>query len=287
LDHTSYVSSYGTLAKAIAMNARKNGSLKAVSIQNWMTSNAMLNQFVGIMEISDYDHEMWYGDKKLASKMEKDQLVKKMHFGLEYLDLQSCKLTNFGFHPKVILKQKTPVWPNFLKFVTQHDIDFNFRRCGLVQKDMEIFQYALGENPIAPSKIRSLNLSKNNITKEGAKFLAPGLALNASLINLDLSACNLGVSGVMHIAEALETNKTLQRLNLYRNILDVDGARALSKALKVNKTLTSLDVGHNRIRKTGLHSIVDGIVANPESKLVNLGIRSNFINDDGFSYLFE
>jgi hypothetical protein len=89
------------------------------------------------------------------------------------------------------------------------------------------------------------------------------------------------------IADALKKNNVLQCINLYRNIIDVDGARALGEVLKVNTSLTSLDIGHNRIRQTGLKAIVDGVCANPGSKLTSLGIRSNFISDDSFTYLFE
>jgi len=51
--------------------------------------------------------------------------------------------------------------------------------------------------------------------------------------------------------------------------------------------LQFLDVGHNRIRQTGLKAICDGVLANENPKLKRLGIRANFINDDGLSYLFE
>jgi Ran GTPase-activating protein (RanGAP) involved in mRNA processing and transport len=97
----------------------------------------------------------------------------------------------------------------------------------------------------------------------------------------------MGVSGIVNISEALAKNTTLKTLNLYRNILDVDGARALGALLKVNTTIEFLDIGHNRIRQTGLRAICDGIVANPKSKLTELGIRANFINDNGINYLFE
>ena len=92
---------------------------------------------------------------------------------------------------------------------------------------------------------------------------------------------------MVHLAESLLKNDTLRHINLYRNIIDVDGARSLGNLLKVNTSLEFIDVGHNRIRKTGLRAICDGIIANPNSKVSQLGIRSNFINDDGFTYLFE
>ena len=76
-------------------------------------------------------------------------------------------------------------------------------------------------------------------------------------------------------------------MNLYRNICDVDGARAISSTLKMNSTLEFLDLGHNRVRMTGLKAITQGILANPTSKLTKLGLRSNFINDDGISQLFD
>ena len=76
------------LGKAIAMNARKNGSLKSVSIKDWFNSYAQFESFLANMNISDKDHELWYGDKKEADNMEKDQLVKKFHCALEYVSFE-------------------------------------------------------------------------------------------------------------------------------------------------------------------------------------------------------
>lgn len=104
---------------------------------------------------------------------------------------------------------------------------------------------------------------------------------------LDLSQCKLGVSGTVSIAKALENNKGLKHLNLYRNKVDVDGARALREVLKVNSTLEFIDLGYNRLREKGIKAITDGIIENKTSNLKHLGIRFNFINDDGFAYLFD
>jgi Ran GTPase-activating protein (RanGAP) involved in mRNA processing and transport len=145
----------------------------------------------------------------------------------------------------------------------------------------------LHDNPYGKSTVRVLNLSRNKIMKEGAKTLALALEDNKTLEVLDISQCELGVSGTKSIAEALAKNSTLRHLNLYRNKVDVDGARALREMLKVNKTLEFLDVGHNRLREKGITAITDGIVQNPESNIKQLGIRFNFIKDDGFTYLFD
>ena len=104
---------------------------------------------------------------------------------------------------------------------------------------------------------------------------------------LDLSQCGLGVAGTVTVALALHNNKTLKHLNLYRNKVDVDGARALRELLKVNSTLEFLDVGYNRLREKGIKAITDGIVENPTSNIQHLGLRFNFIRDDGFGYLFD
>jgi hypothetical protein len=178
------------------------------------------------------------------------------------------------------------VWPSFLKLAAKTDLILNMRdsRFG---GNIDLLAYAIGENPVGPCQIKSLELSKNPIKKEGAKQLAPALQVNKSLINLDLSHCNIGVSGMYAIAEALKVNTNLESINLYRNIIDVDGARRLGEVLKVNSTLKSIDIGHNRIRQTGLRAIMDGICANASTKLTSLGIRSNFINDDSFTQLFE
>jgi len=49
-----------------------------------------------------------------------------------------------NFKPKNIIKQTTPAWPNFLKWVTQNVLNLNMRECLLTAKDMELFAYAIG-----------------------------------------------------------------------------------------------------------------------------------------------
>ena len=60
------------LGKAIAMNARRNGALKSVSMERWLSGAYALSQFIDSMFISDKSHELWYGDSKLASEMKEE-----------------------------------------------------------------------------------------------------------------------------------------------------------------------------------------------------------------------
>ena len=250
-----------------------------------------MTSIMTMLKVSDQDYENWYGDKNIAKSMVKEQLVRKLHFGLKYLYLggRYTKLTQLGanFRPKWIQAQLVPDWPDFLTLMSSSSLVLDFGDVKFGHKDMELMAFAVGENPVKPCSITTLNLTKSPIGKLGAKLLAPALAINKSLVHLDLSSTKLGVSGIVSIAEALHKNSSLKSLNLYRNILDVDGARTIGNLLKVNNTLEFLDLGHNRIRETGLKAICDGVLANPDSKLSQLGIRANFINDRGISYLFD
>jgi len=224
--------------------------------------------------------------------MVKDQLETTFHFALTQLNLGSSKISGNNFRLKEYLKRKDPTWPVIFNLFSSDSLqNLNLSKSGIGKNDMELFSTCLYNQiegfPYQQTKIRVLDLSRNVITKEGGKVLAPALAGNKTLEVLDLSQCKLGVSGTVAIANALKTNSTLKSLNLYRNIVDVDGARSLRELLKVNKTLEFLDVGYNRLRENGLKALTDGICANPESKIKHLGIRFNFLNDDGISYLFD
>ena len=82
---------------------------------------------------------------------------------------------------KSILKQNEPKWPLILKWVTMSPLDLNLKRCDLQRTDMETFSYMIGENPMGACKIRNLSFSLCPIRKEGAKILAPALAVNTSI----------------------------------------------------------------------------------------------------------
>jgi len=150
------------------------------------------------------------------------------------------------FKYKVSAKQNKPTWPIFLHFAkTKTALNMSDSRW---TGQMDLLVHAIGNNPTGECKFTSLDLSRNQFKKEGAKQLGAAITLNKSLITMDLSSCKMGVSGMYAICDALKTNTTLKNLNVYRNTFDVDGARALGEVLKVNSTITDLDIGHNRIR---------------------------------------
>ena len=79
----------------------------------------------------------------------------------------------------------------------------------------------------------------------------------------------------------------MKGINLFKNTIDVDGARAIRDLLMVNQTIEFIDLGHNRIRQKGLEAITEGLLEAKNSNLKTLGVRMNFINDFGFTRLFD
>jgi hypothetical protein len=56
-------------------------------MQRIIGKHESLENFLESFYISDFDNEIWYGDKNVAKEMKKEQLEKNLHFGLLKLDL--------------------------------------------------------------------------------------------------------------------------------------------------------------------------------------------------------
>jgi len=138
--------------------------------------------------VSDHAAEMWYGDKKIAKEMTKEQLENKFEFGLEYLNIGSSILTGNSFKHKDLAKRKDPQWPIVMNLFTMPSLRIlNLSVCNMTKNDVELLAYCLHENPVGKSHVRVLNLSRNKILKEGVKILAPALEGNKSVEVVDLS----------------------------------------------------------------------------------------------------
>jgi len=156
--------------------------------------------------------------------------------------------------------------------------------------------------------IKTLNLSRNNITSVGAKEIAKGIAANASLTELNLEdnkiddagvsalAANIAqkpaltllnlngnqisAAGAQALAEALGgADRALPNLNLARNQLGDAGAQQIAQLLKTNTTISRVDLSGNNIGDAGIHAITDAL--GPESLLVELDLSNNNFGTDG------
>lgn len=271
--------------KAVAMNKYKNGSLQILAAKGTTDANAFKNFGNGLC-ISEKDHEEWYGDKTIAQKMKGEQLVTYYRNPLTIMLLGSARFDHQD-NIAYIKKQPKPVWPKLVHAFCSGLEVLDLTQSSISSKrTMEVLACAI-DNPIKKCTIKVLNLSKNHINKEGAKIFSEVLAKNDTITSLDLSGNLFGVSGTQALAKALKENTTIEHLSLYSNVIDVDGARALKETLLVNNTLKYLDVGSNRLREKGLLSISEGIVGNKNSALTGLGLRFNYIRDDGADKFFE
>lgn len=92
------------LGKSIAMNAKLGGSLEFVNFNGTFDSNYSLKQFYNYLKVSDYDKEIWYGDKNKANKMKGDDLKKYYYNNLKTLHLKNCYSLRSGFDLKTFEK---------------------------------------------------------------------------------------------------------------------------------------------------------------------------------------
>ncbi len=281
-------SNYEYFGKAIALNAKRSGSLEYFSAIEAMGSFANTRTMIDNMWVSDYDNELWYGDDSEARKMHGEQKVKKFFCGLKQFFMGKNNLS-FGFHVSTLKHETYEKYPNIIKFLCENKSlqTLSFEGCYLNRYDGEVLAAGLKSDKHF-SSLRVLNLAKNGLRKEGAQALATTLSEEGvQLEHLDLSGNKIGVSGAKALAAMLAKNKSLKVLNLFSNMIDVDGARALKEAFKINCTLQEIDVGLNRLREKGAKALAEGLSQNKNSAIRTLGLRFNFISDDGISEFFN
>lgn len=86
------------------MNAYRNGALEVFTMVGWFNSNSKLQTFLQGLYISKKDHEDWYGDKKMANEMVKEDLEKHLHCNLKMLNFRGSTLGGFPTNFKQLLK---------------------------------------------------------------------------------------------------------------------------------------------------------------------------------------
>ncbi|CAF3298106.1 unnamed protein product [Rotaria sp. Silwood2] len=130
---------------------------------------------------------------------------------------------------------------------------------------------------IIHSNIETLNLESNDITAEGAQYIAQILRNSRTLTELYLSKNYLGDRGVKFLANALSENKIdtqeqsnngifvtnqtmLQHLYLGQNNITDEGLKYLCDMLKTNRTLSWLWLTGNEISNQGVKLLSNTLV---------------------------
>lgn len=181
---------------------------------------------------------------------------KVFYNNLRALQLDRCANLNPNFvlshHNKLVNKKE----PEYVKILADspHLNTLHIQSTGMQKNMADILVLALDERrEKLKCQLKVLDLSKNNLDKEGAKVLASILPYNNVLEVLDLSKNRMGVSGADELAKSLRNNKSLKFLNVFNNKIGYDGAKSIAEnIIRFHPTLEFLEVGHNRIRDKGL-----------------------------------
>jgi hypothetical protein len=125
--------------------------------------------------------------------------------------------------------------------------------------------------------VTKLDLTTNNVGKEGALSISFLLQCNRTLSELILFRTNLGDDGVKDIMSTLASkNHTLTHLDLTWNGITDVGATAIGETLKTNTGLKTLILNRNTIEADGGLALFNGL--NLNSVLTSLGLNQTQIN---------
>lgn len=113
-------------------------------------------------------------------------------------------------------------------------------------------------------KLRTLDLSHNEINDAQTKELCKALLLNTSLHSLRVYYNLITSQGAQSFAAFLTKNKTLRALDLKNNCMgnEHDGIAELAFSLTQNSTLETLDLSRNNITRDGFIALHGGLKKN-------------------------
>ncbi len=158
------------------------------------------------------------------------------------------------------------------------------------------------------SRLRSLNLSKNNLnlrafglisnfitnsppafvemhlrsceaTPEAIEKLMEGVKASKSLQVLDLADNDVGVKGALCIADVLSSPTKLKHLNLSSCKLGTEGGDAIFQAMNINASVEILIASDNALGDMGCESVAMMLKTN--IKLKHLDLQENHIGIEG------
>ena len=133
--------------------------------------------------------------------------------------------------------------------------------------------------------LKELNMSKNEITRNGANEIATAIRVNTTLEKLDLSCNALSDDGATVISDSLQFNISLQQLNISKNKITSEGIKRMAQIIQVNTRLKHLDLSVNKIVDDGANLISDGLKSN--ISLQELNISHNGITNKGIKKITE
>jgi len=132
--------------------------------------------------------------------------------------------------------------------------------------------------------LKSLDLSRNNITGAGAQELAKGITSNLSLTELNLSDNKVDDAGVASLAQALAAKPAITTCNLNGNQITGSGVKSLSEHIGNNeRSFSNLQLNNNKLGDDGASAVANLIKAN--STITHVHLSGNGIGDSGVAAL--
>jgi Ran GTPase-activating protein (RanGAP) involved in mRNA processing and transport len=132
-----------------------------------------------------------------------------------------------------------------------------------------------------------LNLSNNLIGDDGCTILSDGIFNNTTLISLNLSSNNILNKGVIELARSLKSdtgNKTIKKLNLSKNEIENGGLIEFCQILKNEKKdrFTKIDFSNNNLSD---RSIIEfGSFLEKHPAITNLCLTNKITNENKNSF---
>lgn len=139
----------------------------------------------------------------------------------------------------------------------------------------------------APS-LKVLKVNGNKFGDEGGMFISKALKFNKTLQVLDLGDCDLKINSIISLATILRDHKYLKALTLNRPLLfshQEETTVHISNMLKVNDTLEELHLRKFDIRDFGVKRLCEALEIN--CTLTYLDLNCNRMSRDGGLFLSE
>ncbi|XP_069831337.1 leucine-rich repeat-containing protein 34 isoform X2 [Dendropsophus ebraccatus] len=118
--------------------------------------------------------------------------------------------------------------------------------------------------------ITSLDLRFNNLTNNGAVYIANCLKDGSSLFHLNLMGNDIETDGAEQIAKGLHRNDTLKSLRMTGNKIGNMGGMFFAAMLQINSTLEELDLGDCDLGIESLIAFSTVLKQNESIKSINL-----------------
>lgn len=172
------------LGNSIAFNAKKKGSLEYVDLTKCLNGTSTVSSIYKGMCISEYDEERIYGDPNKASKMIASNYTPVYYNNLKALQIGTGANLDPHFSLTYFNKLVNKTDPDFVQLLARSSklTSVCISQANLSKQFADILVLALDPKRAEFfSKIKVLDLSRNNLGKEGMKTFA-GILVNNNII---------------------------------------------------------------------------------------------------------